>query len=133
MAGSADGAKMIVESDEDVEVLQAVRECRPAALSVLASFGLDLLPLLHRSKVDREGSPENLDQEDPDIASACDDSEQRGRGLPPQRTQVAGGIELHWFLGQDRIRSRITHRHFAIIRSRSKPNSSNRSAGPVWK
>jgi hypothetical protein len=36
-------------------------------------------------------------------------------------------------LGQDQIRSRITHRHFAIFRSRSKPNSSNRSAGPVWK
>jgi hypothetical protein len=35
--------------------------------------------------------------------------------------------------GQIRIRSRITHRHFAIFRSRSKPNSSNRSAGPVWK
>jgi hypothetical protein len=46
---------MIVESDEDVEVLQAVRECRPAVLAVLASFGLGLLPLLHRSKVDREG------------------------------------------------------------------------------
>ena len=36
-------------------------------------------------------------------------------------------------LGQGRIRSRITHRHFAINRSRSKPNSSNRSAVPVWK
>jgi hypothetical protein len=34
---------------------------------------------------------------------------------------------------QNRIRSRITHRHFAIFRSRSNPNSSNRSAGPVWK
>lgn len=30
-------------------------------------------------------------------------------------------------------RRRITHRHFAICRSRSKPRSANRSSGPVWK
>jgi len=42
-------------------------------------------------------------------------------------------VKVAHVIGQDRIRSRITHRHFAIFRSRSKPNSSNRSAGPVWK
>ena len=36
-------------------------------------------------------------------------------------------------LVQGRMRSRITQRHFAIMRSRSKPNSSNRLVGPVWK
>jgi hypothetical protein len=36
-------------------------------------------------------------------------------------------------LGQEPICSRITHRHFAIRRSRWKPNSSKRSVGPVWK
>ena len=36
-------------------------------------------------------------------------------------------------LVQGRTRSRMTQRHFAIMRSRSKPNSSNRLVGPVWK
>ena len=35
--------------------------------------------------------------------------------------------------GQLGIRSRITQRHLAIFLSRSKPNSSNKSTGPVWK
>jgi hypothetical protein len=34
-------------------------------------------------------------------------------------------------LGQGRIRSRSTHRHFAIFRSRSKPNSSNEPASGI--
>ena len=35
--------------------------------------------------------------------------------------------------GQGRMRRRITQRHFAILRSRLNPNSSNRLSGPVWK
>ncbi len=46
-------------------------------------------------------------------------------------TGVAAEASAH--LVQGRMRSRITQRHLAILRSRSKPNSSNRLAGPVWK
>jgi hypothetical protein len=51
--------------------------------------------------------------------------------VSPFKTVTGGNGSVG--LGQDGILSRITHRHFAILRSRSKPNSSNRSVGPVWK